>query len=1021
MQVTSTPDILDVLFRCSSAPLKSKTLALRKIARNYKFTRSKSEMSDHRYHQLKNDVLCSLEKLQRQEICDVLYWLRVMHESYVNLEWLGAERLGRLNDRLTALANSRRFRPNQLINILCDASTLRLTTDVLEDLVADMLHSPDTELNSAETHMAISAFFMLFDITREKLLNGLFAYITRKDYFQTCESPLVLMTLQCLAETANDCMPLHRSFLIYTVREMEKRVALVDDENMQRLERIMQMFPEQVSLTPRLLPEIVGRLEKGLILSLVTSVRLMQCLFRYHQAGTFQWIHPEKAVLRLLDRAEKNKEITEIDAEILLSLLSQLHTQLPPSDLTHILRYSSLYPGNPAISLTLMHLALLTGSESAYIQEVLGSLTQEEGLVDARVICRFVGQLAHIQASTPQAQIAALIGKYREMIGRTMRDWAAFRGFLYYSMVYCVPSKLPLEHRNYGNSLLWDQLLFKYIAFCYGRYPREAKITLSKLQRTVSAENLIEALQPTGLPLDFDSLIEVLTRCEAALTPEVLLTLLKHAQSTVSKLEWIQYSHLLDIVPGNYYSQRVFGMLWERLEEALERAQVVVPAALARSLANGALEDLERISSLHSSELTAPMSVLSFLYSTNTLFDFEANRLQSVLSTPPLAHFPLFQASFPELKSTSSAHLQQAAALQFPCAMRELLSAVATLRAYPDRPQELDKQYMTVCAQQIRLMTVEEITRLLIAAKAEKGSEGDPLNRLISEEVASYWKSTGTVLDRKQALKVFQVMSEPGNYNADLCEVARTYLDLSKLDSPQKVCALAGLAIGIPQITDWLAPIIDTIQSDDYLLGRYGSHLLDTFHDSNLIQFPQCLSLAQRYLAQMASSDHCQQHFSFLQAAPYLLRADLMRPNLLPTLQQYLPKDGKAGWTVRRFVLEQFYEGKGKIDALSQLVPKQHPDFFHPKLQEIAHTYLPTGQVFPAEIPLAPLYLPAHKTAVWLHPPKCLLPRGDQLQGDYWLYKALLESRGCKVVAVPMLPKVSVAAVWKVLSTRLKI
>lgn len=1022
VQATSTPEVLNALFRNPSVPMKTKTLALRKIARNYKISRSKSEYSDYRYHKLKNDVLCHLDKLQRQEMCDVLYWLRVMHESYVNLEWLGGECLGRLNDRLIALANSGRFRPNQLINVLCDASLLRLNTEPLEDLVADMLHRPETHLNTAETHMAISSFFFLFDNRREKLLNGLYAYLQRSDYFKVCEAPLVLMTLQCLAETTNEYMPFHRLFQIYSVREMEKRIALVDNDNMQRMARIMEMFPEQVSLSPLLLPSIALRLERGLILSLTTSVKLMQCLFRFHQAGAFLWTRPEKAILRLLERAEKSKEITEVEAEVLLSLLSRLHIQLQPSELKQVLRYSSLYPLNTLLSLSLVHLALLAGSESAYVQEVLDGLMREVAVVDASVICKYMDQLARIQASVPQTQIAVLQGKYEKMIGKLIGNTTAFRHFLYYSMAHSVPSKLPfLYKKNCENRLSWDQLLFKYIAFCYFRYPREAKTALMALRSTISAEKLVEALQPTGLPLEFESLVEVLKRCKEALAPEVLLLLLKHAESTASKLECALFSHLLDIVPGNYYNQRVFGMIWKKFEEVLTKSQLVVPHSLARNLANGALGDLERASSLHSSEFSTPMSVLTFLYSTNNLLDFEATRLRSVLSTPYLAQFPLFLASFPEIKPYNSAQLQQAATLPFPCSMKQFFSAVATLREYPDRPPELDKQYMAVCEKQIRLMTIEEVIQLLITAKAENASSGDQLSWLISEKVAGYWRSTETVLDRKQALKVFQIMAEPGNYHADLCEMARSRLDLSKLDISQKVGALAGLAIGIPQITDWLVPVIEEIQGDQYLLGRYGSSLLDTFHDSNLIQFPHCVSLAQHYMTLLPFNDRFKQHFSFLQSAPYLLRAGIMPADMLRTLQQYLPKDGRAGWTVRRFVLEKFYEEKGKIDAWSQFSPNNHPEFAHSKLRELVQTCLPTGQVFPAEMPLAPLYLPGQKTAIWLHPPKFLQPRGDQLQGDYYLYKALLERKGCRVVTLPVLPRASVAAVWKLVSTRVKI
>jgi hypothetical protein len=99
-----------------------------------------------------------------------------------------------------------------------------------------------------------------------------------------------------------------------------------------------------------------------------------------------------------------------------------------------------------------------------------------------------------------------------------------------------------------------------------------------------------------------------------------------------------------------------------------------------------------------------------------------------------------------------------------------------------------------------------------------------------------------------------------------------------------------------------------------------------------------------------------------------------------------------------------------------------HPYFAHPKMRKIAQTYLGAStQSFPADMPLAPLYLPSEKTAIWLHPPKLLLSRGDQLQGDYKLYKGLLESQGCKVVALPMLPQASGFAIWKVLRTRIKI
>jgi hypothetical protein len=70
---TSTADILNAVSRRSSVPLK--TLALRKIAMNYKHDHADYALGDPRYHSLKNDVLLSLNKLQRQDMCDVLYWL----------------------------------------------------------------------------------------------------------------------------------------------------------------------------------------------------------------------------------------------------------------------------------------------------------------------------------------------------------------------------------------------------------------------------------------------------------------------------------------------------------------------------------------------------------------------------------------------------------------------------------------------------------------------------------------------------------------------------------------------------------------------------------------------------------------------------------------------------------------------------------------------------------------------------------------------------------------------------------
>jgi hypothetical protein len=579
--------------------------------------------------------------------------------------------------------------------------------------------------------------------------------------------------------------------------------------------------------------------------------------------------------------------------------------------------------------------------------------------------------------------------------------------------------------KQYENAPDWDPLLFKYIVSSYSKYPLEAKRLLTSLKGAMSPEKLLEAVQPASISLEFSSLLEILKMCKEHLTPETLLVALKHAKQTMSALDCRQYCHLLSTTTGDYYAQRGFAMLWERLGEVLARSQEVIPLHIARNLANGALDDFKRAASMHSLELSTPMTVLYTLYHSDLLLDSELQRFKS---TPSTAQFFLYQASFPELAQTSSDQvnigLKKVKKLLYPCSNRQLLDTLGVLRGNPDRLREMDKEFMAVCGKQISIMTIEEIIRLLVAAKAENGSEGDQLSAIISEEVANYWKYAGTKLSRNHALKVLQVMSEPGNYHAGLWEVAQAQIDISKLDIHQKLSALSsGLSVGGTLLTDWLAPIIETIQGDNYLLARYGSQVLSTFHDSNTIKLPQCVALAQHYLTHVKRHDHCQQHFSYLQSAPYLLRAGLMTPDLLPKLQAYLPKDGEVGWEVRRFVLEKLCKGSGgNFNARSSIVPMNHPYFAHPKMRKIAQTYLGAStQSFPADMPLAPLYLPSEKTAIWLHPPKLLLSRGDQLQGDYKLYKGLLESQGCKVVALPMLPQASGFAIWKVLRTRIKI
>ena len=1019
VRATSTADVLTVISSHPNAPLKSKALALRKISRDFKSTHSKAVLNDSRYYTLKEDVLKNVQKLQRQEMCDVLYWLRVMYETYANMEWLGAECIGKLNDRLIALTNTYRFRPTQLINVLYDASVLRLSVSSIESQISSMLLSPETQLNTAETHMLISAFFIRFNTDSEKLVNGLYAYLERTNSLAKCHSPLVLMVLQSLAETTNDYMAQHRPFLLFALREAETRVAQLDDANMSRLHRILDMHSSQMTLTHSVLPAWALRLQSGLILSIKTSILLAKTLFSAHQNNQFEWINSQKSILRLIDRAEKNKEINEIHVEILLNLLVKMKGKLSENELKKVLNYASLYPKNANLALILVNLAINSESQTEFIEDRIENLLTNTENLDFRTICRNISILKGIKSDKFAAKLTILGEKYQEILSKMSTEVDSFASNLYYLLLNEIFLKSPLTVINDGKITFWDGIIFKYIVNSHKFYPQDSESALQKLLPLLTPANLTSVLQPNALNFHFPSLLTVLGGCGRMLTTEGLIAVLRYSDEGMTRVDCRKYGELMYGATGEMYGLRGMGQMWGKVREVVSRAHMRLPRRMVDKMATEALEDLQ--TNTRMGAIRKATDVLSFLYDHNLLSSSHSLKLQSLLVSPAFRNYPLLQASFPDLHSPPlTSALQSAAHLPYPCSMQQLLTSAVVMRVNSQRSQEMDDQFVRKCGENIRIMTAEEIVKLMGLMKAENFVENNGLSGRIYGEIARFWTESGARIGRNEAFRVFKLMTEAGNYHPALCDYAISQIDPEQLSPDQQVSALTGLGIDLPHITTWLLPILSTIQGRKDLLVRYGSQVLSILHDVNAVHLPQCVDFARCYLDMMGNAES-QDHFSFLLAGPYLYRTELMTKKAAETLSQFIhDKEYKAGWEVRLFVLSHLCaQANTPFGIRSTLIPSLHPFFAHPLLNSLAKQYFPSSQLFPKENSLIPLYLPNQHAGVWLHPARIQLARGEELQGDYRLYQSIVESGGCKVVRLPALPRAQLGAVWRQLSRRL--